>query len=205
MPDPRGLEAHALACRRGARLVLEAVSFSLRPGDALLVAGPNGSGKSTLLRVLAGFLPPAGGELAWDGESLQRDPAGWRARCHYVGHQNALKPALQAGECVALAAGLLGGDGERTAAALDALGLGALASTEVRLLSAGQKRRLALARLVAARRPLWLLDEPAAGLDRASRDALECLIREHRAGGGIVVAAAHGDLTLDDSQILDLS
>ena len=204
MPDPRGLEARGLACRRGGRLVLEGVSFTLGPGDALLVAGPNGSGKSTLLRVLAGFLPAAGGELAWDGEALRRDPSGWRARCHYVGHQNALKPALRAGECLALAVGLLGGDGDRTAAALDARGLGALASTEVRLLSAGQKRRLALARLLAATRPLWLLDEPAAGLDRASREALEALIRGHRAGGGVVVAAAHGDLTLDDPQILDL-
>lgn len=204
MPDPRGLEARELACRRGGRLILEAVSFALGPGDALLVAGPNGSGKSTLLRVLAGFLPAAGGDLAWDGEALRRDPSAWRARCHYVGHQNALKPVLRTGECLALAAGLLGGDGDRTGAALDTLGLGALAETEVRLLSAGQKRRLALARLIAAPRPVWLLDEPSAGLDRANRDALEIMIRTHRRAGGVVVAAAHGDLTLDDPQILDL-
>ncbi|MCB1883018.1 MAG: heme ABC exporter ATP-binding protein CcmA [Geminicoccaceae bacterium] len=196
------VEALDLACLRGGRLVLEAVAFALASGDALLLRGPNGSGKSTLLRLLAGFLRPTLGEVRIGGVPLDRLPEGPGSRLHYVGHLNAVKPLLTVEENLNAAIGLAGGGD--AGPGLGALDLVPLKATPARFLSAGQKRRLALARLAAIPRPLWLLDEPGVGLDRRSRKGLEALIRAHRRGGGAVVAATHGDVRLDDAYALDL-
>jgi heme exporter protein A len=181
--------------------VFESVSFDLRPGDALVLRGPNGSGKSSLLRLLAGFLRPAAGRLTWDGADLHADLATHQARLHFLGHQDAVKPLLSVEENLRYAAAL---DGRTLPdAALEVLGLSTLRAMPCRFLSAGQKRRVALSRLVAAPRPLWLLDEPGVGLDRASRGRLEAMLEAHRAAAGIVVAASHGDIAVADALTLD--
>lgn len=199
------LEARDLACLRGGRLVFRDVGFALERGDALVLRGPNGSGKSSLLRLLAGFLAPAAGELCWSGEPVEADRPAHRARLHYVGHAHGLKTALTARENLSFAAALAGGAATALGPALVAFGLGPLADVPVRLLSAGQRRRLALARLLAAPRPLWLLDEPGVGLDVRSRAELEAAIEEHRAGGGVVALATHGDVGPRDPLLLDLA
>jgi heme exporter protein A len=193
------LTAQALACRRGGRLVFEALDLTLSAGEALVLRGPNGSGKSSLLRLLAGLLPPAAGLVAWAGRAIGAEH---RGRLHYIAHSDALKPALTARENLAFAAALGGGQ-PYVESALAAFDLGALAELPARFLSAGQRRRAALARLLAAPRPLWLLDEPGVGLDRASRDRLEAAIDAHRAEGGIAVVATHGDVAVRSPLILD--
>lgn len=183
--------------------MFEGLSFTLDPGDALLLHGPNGSGKSSLLRMLAGFLPPAAGHLAWQGAPVAADLPAHRARLHYVGHADGIKPALSVRENLDFAAALA--DGQAPALqALDAFGLAALADVPCRLLSAGQRRRAALSRLLGTPRPLWLLDEPGSGLDAGSRERLERELAGHRAGGGIVVVATHGDVAVSDPLVLEL-
>ena len=196
------LQAESVAAFRGERLVLRDIDFVLPSGGALLLVGPNGSGKSTLLRLLAGLLRPAAGRLLWDGEDALADPAAHGARLVYVGHQDAVKPGLTAAENLRFAAAAGGGD---AGAALAALGLAELADLPARMLSAGQKRRLALARLAVSRAPLWLLDEPTLGLDTASVARFGTLLAAHRAGGGMVVAATHLPLPLDGAAELRLA
>jgi heme exporter protein A len=180
------------------------VGFALAAGDALVLRGPNGSGKSSLLRLLAGFLAPAAGRLAWEGAAIGDDPGAHRMRLHWVGHADAIKSALTVRENLAFAAAMAGAADGRIAGALAHFGLAGLAELPGRLLSAGQRRRTALARLLAAPRPLWLLDEPGVGLDAASRTRLEEAIAGHRAGGGLVVLATHGDVAVPDPLVLDL-
>ena len=199
-----GFSGRGLACRRGGRLVFEGLDFALDPGGALLLTGPNGSGKSSLLRVMAGLTPPVAGGLAWNGESLHEDPAAHRARLHFVGHLDALKPVLTAGESLAFWAAMRGGDHGAVQRALARFHLEALADLPCRFLSAGQRRRLTLARLVASSAPLWLLDEPSTGLDEASTADLLAAIAEHRRGGGMIVAATHLDLPLERAALLAL-
>lgn len=187
------LEARELACLRGERVVFAGLSFALDAGGALLLTGANGAGKSSLLRLLAGLLAPAEGTLLWQGEDALADRAAHARRLRYVGHGDALKPALTARENLGFFARLQGGEVD---AALDALGLSALAELPARVLSAGQKRRLGLARLALAPAPLWLLDEPTTGLDAASVERLGALLARHRAAGGMVVAATHLPLPL---------
>jgi heme exporter protein A len=194
-----------LACRRGERLVFRDLSFALGAGEALVLTGPNGSGKSSLLRVMAGLLPPLAGTLAWDGGAVADDPSSHRARLHFIGHQDAVKPVLTVGETVGFWGGLRGGDAASAQTALDRFGLGPVASWPCRLLSAGQKRRLALSRLIAAPAPLWLLDEPTTGLDRDATSNLEAIIAEHREAGGIVVASTHIPVALAAAQRLSLA
>jgi heme exporter protein A len=189
---------------RGGRQVFAGLSFGLAPGDVLVLRGPNGSGKSSLLRLLAGFLPPAAGQIAWTGEGIARDPVAHRARLHYVGHTDAVKGALTARENLAFAAALSGAPASATTAGLDGFDLTALAEVPARYLSAGQRRRLALARLLAVGRPLWLLDEPGVGLDAANRERLERALARHREGGGIAVLSTHGDVAVEDALTLDL-
>ena len=205
IPESAGASftAEGLACRRGGRVLFEALSFALVPGDALLLRGPNGSGKSSLLRVLAGFLRPLAGRIAWGGDDVLDDLPAYRARVHLVAHADAVKGLLTVRENLAAVAGLLGEAAADLARALDAFDLTPLADTPGRFLSAGQKRRAALARLLATPRPLWLLDEPGVGLDRASRARLESAIAGHRSAGGICVVATHGDVAVPDPLVLD--
>ena len=190
------LEAQELACLRGERVVFAGVSFRVAPGAALLLTGANGAGKSSLLRLLAGLLPPAAGALLWQGADALADRSEHARRLRFLSPQDALKLALTARESLAFAARLQGG-GDGVDAALEALGLLPLAELPVRLLSTGQRRRLALARLVLApTAPLWLLDEPTLGLDAASVSRLGGLLARHRERGGAVVAATHLPLPL---------
>ena len=190
------LRAEDLAAIRGERLVFSAVSFAIPTGGALFLVGPNGSGKSTLLRLLAGLKRPDAGRILWHGENTLADPAAHTARLRYVGHLDAVKPGFSATENLLFSARIGGGD---VAAALAAMGLASVADLPARMLSAGQKRRLALARLALSPAPIWLLDEPTLGLDSASVAHLETLLAGHRARGGIVVAATHIKIPLPDA------
>ncbi|MFP4125920.1 MAG: heme ABC exporter ATP-binding protein CcmA [Alphaproteobacteria bacterium] len=190
------VRATALACRRVGREIFRDIDLEVRPGEALVLRGPNGSGKSTLLRVLAGLLEPAGGEFALAGA---RDGG---PGYHYIGHADPLKPGLTVEENLAFTSALTGaGDIE---AGLRAFALTRLADAPARQLSSGQRRRLTLARLAAVAKPIWLLDEPAVGLDAASRARLEALIAAHRRAGGAVLAATHGDIAIADADLLEL-
>lgn len=196
-------EARELAGERGGRIVFAAVSFALAPGGALLLTGPNGAGKTSLLRVLAGLGRIAAGALLWDGRPALADRTAHAARLALVGHQDALKPALTVAETLAHEARIVGGDAR---AALAALELEALADHPVRVLSAGQRRRVALARLaLGVGRPLWLLDEPTVALDPAGIATLGRLLAAHRARGGMVVASSHLALPLADAAGLRLA
>ncbi len=192
-----GLRVNGVAAFRGERLVLHDLSFHVADGGALLLLGANGSGKSTLLRVLAGLKRPDAGRVTWRGQDAREQPA----TVAYLGHLDAIKPGLTALENLTLAARV--GQGS-AAAALEAVELSPLADLPARLLSAGQKRRLALARLVVSRAGLWLLDEPTLGLDVASVGRLGVLLASHRAAGGVVVTATHLPLPLDDPAELRL-
>jgi len=197
----RVLRAEGLAAFRGERLVLHELNFSVAEGGALVLAGPNGSGKSTLLRLLAGLVRPVAGRLLWGEEDALADLPMHAARVAYVGHLDAVKPALTVAENLRFAARLAGGMVED---ALAPLALGELAELPARMLSAGQKRRLALSRLALSRAPLWLLDEPTLGLDLASVARFGTLLAAHRARGGLVVAATHLPLPLEGAAELRL-
>jgi heme exporter protein A len=189
---------------RGGRLVFAGVSFALPAGAALILRGPNGAGKTSLLRLLGGLLAPTAGVLSWDGRPLFEDPAARRGRLHLIGHGNAIKAALTVRENLRFAVALSGAPAAGMAHALESFGLSALAEVPAQYLSAGQRRRLALARLLAAPRPLWLLDEPEAGLDAASREGLARAIAGHRAQGGIAVIATHGEIRVAAAHVLEL-
>lgn len=190
-----------LTCIRGERLVFEDLSFAVSAGEALVLRGPNGSGKSTLLRLAAGLLKAAEGTLAWsDGAEDAAD------RIHYLGHLDAVKPSFTVAENVEFWAAFEGaGDAATDAArALERLGLGHIADVPGRYLSAGQRRRLNIARIAATKKPLWLLDEPSVSLDSAAVAMLAELIAEHREGGGMVMVATHIDLGMADGNTLHL-
>jgi len=200
-----------LICIRGERRIFAGLSFSVPAGGALLLVGRNGAGKSSLLRMMAGLLPPFGGNIAWNGEDVRTDPENHARRTHYAGHQDAIKPMLSTRQNIAFWAAIRTERGDESGAAdqriLEAqqrLDLSELSAVQGRLLSAGQKRRTALARLAASPTKLWLLDEPSAALDHASTRALTKMIADHRATGGIVVASTHTDLDIPDAQTLDM-
>jgi len=195
------LTADQIACFRGDRLVLRDLSFGMAAGGALLLTGANGAGKSTLLRLLAGLRRPDAGCLAWAGVDIADDPTSHALRVAYLGEHNAVKPALTAAENLRFTASITGG---AVMAALEAMALGPLAEVPARLLSAGQRRRLALARLALGDAALWLLDEPTLGLDTASVGRLGDLLAAHRAQGGLVVAATHLALPLPGAETLRL-
>ncbi|MGE0154714.1 MAG: heme ABC exporter ATP-binding protein CcmA [Reyranellaceae bacterium] len=195
-------EGRALACHRGGRTVFAGLDFALERGAALVLRGANGSGKSTLLRLLALLTPRRHGQLLWDGRPLQ--PEEHRGRLRFLGHADAIKPALSAFENLLFGA-RLANPATSAAHCLDALErlrLRELAAQPARFLSAGQKRRLALARLIASGGELWLLDEPGTGLDTRALQALQAAIEAFRAGGGIVVLSTHGDLDPPRAQAL---
>jgi heme exporter protein A len=188
------IEAEALAVERGGRIVVTNISFWLGAGEALAITGPNGAGKSSLLRALAGLLPFAGGAIRTDPERERLAEL-----CHYVGHADALKPSLTIFENLEFWAALLAGTEiekrpDKIEAALAKLGLARIADLPCAYLSAGQRRRAALARLAAIERPLWLLDEPSTALDAASQAALGEMMKSHLSSGGMIIAATHAPL-----------
>lgn len=184
------LTVENLACLRGDRLLFEGLSFSIPAGDALQLQGPNGSGKSSLMRLLAGLLQPFSGQVSGPERS-------------YLGHDVALKPRMRLIDELRHWARLDAGE-KRLPAAMVAMNVAELAEVPCRHLSSGQRRRAGIARVMASGAPLWLLDEPTAGLDTASAALLAEAMAAHRAAGGIVVAAVHGDIGLMSPQILQL-
>ncbi len=198
----RVLRVEELACWRGERAVFAGLSFSLEAGEAVALLGPNGAGKSSLLRVLAGLLPAAEGRILWGGRDVHSDAAAHAARLRYLGHLDALKPALSVRENLSFHAALAGGDVD---AALASMALAPLADLPARVLSAGQRRRLALARLALAPASLWLLDEPTVGLDTASIARFGALLAEHCTRGGMVLAATHVPLPITGGRRLEMS
>jgi heme exporter protein A len=195
------LRAADLACHRGGREVFAGVGFDLAPGDALAVTGRNGAGKSSLLRLLAGFIRPAGGRLWLDGGDPELSIA---EQAHYLGHQDAVKPSLSVAENLRFWLAFLGGGATKIEDILELLGLGGIATLPAAYLSAGQRRRLSIARLIAVKRPIWLLDEPASTLDAAGSDRLTGFMQSHLGDGGLIVAATHGALGLGSVQELSL-
>jgi len=191
-----------LACRRGERLVFRGLDCRLPAGGALVLTGPNGSGKSSLLRLLATLLTPAAGRLLWNGAPVAQDPAGYRGAIHYVGHLDGVKPALTPREMLGFWAALQGARRPALDAAFAAFGLDRVADWPCRWLSAGQRKRLALARLVAAPAPVWLLDEPGAALDTDGEARLEMAISAHRAACGSVAVATHQPIPLPGATTL---
>jgi heme exporter protein A len=200
-----GLAVTDLACRRAGRRVLAGVSFELAAGPALALRGPNGAGKSTLLRALAGLLPLAAGVVTLDGLSLGADADAWADRVAYAGHLDAIKPQLTLAENLGFWAALFGARPGAVAAALAAADLAALADRPAYACSAGQKRRLGLARLLLAPRRLWLLDEPTVSLDAAATARFAAQVREHCAAGGMAIVATHVDLGLAGAGELPLA
>ena len=195
-------EGHGLACHRGGRDVFEGLDCALERGGALLVTGPNGSGKSSLLRILAGLLRPSAGALLLDGMEVAGDLSAYQRRLCYVGHADALKPVLTVRENLTF---WNRADTEETVTkALESVSLLHLRDTPVRLLSQGQKRRLALSRLLVSNAPIWLLDEPTVGLDVDSLAALEKIVADHRAHGGLVALTTHSRLELAGATKLSL-
>lgn len=182
----------AVTCIRGGRALFEDLSFALGPGDAALVTGPNGIGKSSLIRLAAGLLAPAAGRITGDAPRA------------LLTEQASLDEELPLARALAFWAGLDGTVG-KVGAALEALALAELADIPVRLLSTGQRRRAAIARIIASGAPLWLLDEPANGLDKAALSLLETAIATHRASGGAILVASHTPITLPDAITIDLS
>jgi heme exporter protein A len=192
-----------LVCLRGEKLLFTGLDFTLASGEVLLLLGPNGSGKSSLLRLMAGLLPPLSGRLAWDDRPVARDREAHCARLGYLGHLDAIKPGLTVREHLAWHASL--GDASRAPAALDAalaaLGITPLAEVPGRQLSAGQRRRVALARFLLRPASLWLLDEPTVGLDEDGVARFRSLIDRHCRGGGMAVIATHIALGIDENRM----
>ena len=191
------LSAAGLGCVRGQRGVFHDVDFELSAGEAMALTGPNGAGKSSLLRLIAGLLRASAGRIGLEGGAAELTIA---EQAHYQGHLDALKPALTVAENLAFWIHYLGSAGA-PGAALGAVGIASLADLPAAYLSAGQRRRLSLARLVAVPRPIWLLDEPTSALDAAAQAQLTELMRQHLAGGGIIVAATHGPLGIDAKEL----
>lgn len=194
-----------IVCVRGERTVLNGTAFSLADGDALVLTGANGAGKSTLLRLMAGLLRPIGGHLLWDGIDITDDIGEHNARIAYLGHADAVKPALSVVENVVFWASLTPGKGDTVEGALETLGIAHLADLPARYLSAGQRRRVALCRVLTSGAQLWLLDEPTTALDSTASAALVDLVGRHRAGGGMVAVSTHAELGLGRARSLDLS
>jgi heme exporter protein A len=191
-----------LACRRGGRLVFDHLNFRVNAGGALVLRGSNGSGKTTLLRLMAGLARAQAGKLLWNGAAID-DTESHAANLRFIGHLDAVKPAFTVTENLEFWSSVWGGGDVKPA--MDAFGLRALAAYPARHLSAGQRHRLSLARLLVAKAPLWLLDEPGNALDDSSQKALFQAISEHRAAGGMVIVASHGPAPVVDETVLDLS
>lgn len=188
-----GLAFDRVACARGGRLLFENISFALDSGDALIVSGPNGIGKSSLIRIAAGLLAPLAGTVTA------------RVARGFLGEAHALDPERRLAAALLFWAAIDGGDRAMVDAALEEIGLAHLADVPVRLLSTGQRRRAALAPLITSGAPVWLLDEPASGLDVAAVDRLGAIIAAHRARGGAVLIATHQPIGVPGAQELALA
>jgi heme exporter protein A len=195
------LSAVDLHCHRGGRDVFAGVSFAVASGEALIVIGRNGAGKSSLLRGVIGLVRLSQGRLTLEGGDPELSIA---EQAHYLGHQDALKPSLSAAENLRFWAGFFDAPSLDIDGALDAVGLASLAGLPAAYLSAGQRRRLSIARLIAVKRPIWLLDEPTSTLDIAAQGRLTGLMQAHLAAGGLIMAATHGPIGLANTQELRL-
>ncbi len=200
------LEVSALGCRRGGRRVFKDLSFGLGAGDLLALRGPNGSGKTTLLRALALLVPADQGSIRWRGDDVALDRDAWHRRLAWLGHLDGLKADLTVEENLSAAQHLAGRpvDSSNMGTALDIFDLVALAARPVRTLSAGQRRRAALARVAGSGAELWLLDEPLNALDTPAQAALRAALAKHLAAGGLAIAATHASLGLDGARELEL-
>ncbi|MBC6440698.1 MAG: heme ABC exporter ATP-binding protein CcmA [Rhodospirillales bacterium] len=197
------LEAESLTCERGGRRLFVALSFALEPGEIMVLRGPNGSGKSSLLRLMAGLMPAAEGTLRWHGAETTENPTAWRRAMVFTGHGNPVKPNLSVRENLTFWSGFENGT-VAVDEALDALDLGWLADLPSVMLSAGQQRRLGLARLALRPGGCWLMDEPTVTLDTASVERLHILVARHRQNGGIAVLATHEGIEFEDVRTLTL-
>lgn len=195
----KALVGENLSCRRGFKLLFEGLAVSAAAGRALVVVGPNGAGKSSLLRILAGLLAPTAGTVRLDGggESVGE-------HLHYLGHEDAVKGALTVAANLAFWRTVLGAGGLEVEEALEEVGLGGLGRLRAQVLSAGQKRRLAIARLLVAKRPVWVLDEPTTALDVKAQARFAAFGRAHLADGGLLIAATHAPLDLGPTDELRL-
>lgn len=199
----KALVGDNLSCRRGFRLLFEGLAVSAEAGRALVVVGPNGAGKSSLLRILAGLLAPTAGTVRLDdGFSGGGENVG--EQIHYLGHDDAVKGALTVAANLAFWRTVLGGGGLAVEEALEEVGLGGLGRLRAQVLSAGQKRRLAIARLLVAKRPIWVLDEPTTALDVKAQARFAAFGRAHLAAGGLLIAATHAPLDLGETDELRL-
>ena len=190
------LNAQSLACARGDRKVFADVAFQVSGGEALIVRGANGSGKSTLLMCLAGLLPLEG-KISWSEDSLPLSNANRFELIHFIGHLNAIKNELTLAENLEFWSSMFGGDKTRIAGALEQASLGGLSTYRAGHLSAGQRHRLSLARLLVTPRPVWLLDEPSSALDQEGDRWVAALIAQQIRAGGLVIAATHRQIALE--------
>ena len=197
------LSVHNLACARGERLLFKGMSFSVGAGELLLVQGGNGQGKTSLLRLLTGLARPEEGEIRWRGASIRRNRDQFHAEMIYLGHANGVKDDLNPVENLRFAEGLQGRafEEERAIGILKQLGLNLCLDLPCRVLSFGQRRRVALSTMLLADAKLWILDEPLTGLDVHAVALMEGLIRDHLAGGGLVVATTHQALNLEGVKV----
>jgi heme exporter protein A len=192
------LSGRGIRCVRGGREIFSGLDFETASGEALAVTGPNGSGKTSLLRLIAGLLATSDGSIELEGGEADLTLP---EQAHYLGHRDALKPALSVLENLSFWRDFLGGDGAHADKCLSQVGLDHASHLPAAYLSAGQRRRLSIARLVSVRRPIWLLDEPTSALDASGQSLFAGLMRDHLARGGLIIAATHTPLGIEAKEL----